>query len=130
MLAMTKGLTEPKSRPGLTVIAPSASSRESRLPTVAIAWGDERLLLWNPNTDQLQPASDGRYNNTVAQIPGLGIVTGSASGLKVWQASALPPCVRASSKRWDGPFRERWRERRRRRAPIPTRWHLCARPGH
>ncbi|HJS08991.1 MAG TPA: WD40 repeat domain-containing protein, partial [Pirellulales bacterium] len=71
-------------------MAAAQSAAPGRLPAVAIAWGDERLWLWNPETNQARATNDARYNNTLAQVPGLGLVSGSASGLKVWSIAEQP----------------------------------------
>ncbi len=74
------------SRPGLAV---RHTGKEAKQVSVAIAWNDEVLRLWEPAA-VMREIQDGKYNNTAAYIPDSGrLVTASLEGvsgqLRAWR---------------------------------------------
>src|SRR5262245_1251057 len=58
-----------RSRPGLAVWRAGSQARQL---SVAVAWGDGSLRIWDVERQTQQAAPDGSYNNSVAYLPASG----------------------------------------------------------
>jgi WD40 repeat protein len=79
---LSNDLPIPETRPGLAV---QHTGRELKQVQVALAWMDGRFRLWDVARDRLWEAEPGKYNNTVAVLPGREqALLGSTDRIGVW----------------------------------------------
>jgi WD40 repeat protein len=75
-----------RSRPGLSLWR---NGQDAKDYSVAIAWGDGSLRVWDVKRQTQQTVADGSYNNSVAYFAAPGrVITGSDTKIQRWDPSA------------------------------------------